>query len=307
MWPATKVLTLQQHLKDIAIDKGLANIIINISEASKYIRTALNNPDRFCSTGQQNIHGDRISYLDRKADEILLAYCKKSREVWQYCSEEREDLVQVGNTGYCVATDPIDGSSLVEANLTIGTIASIYMGEFDGLMIAALYILYGPLTTLVCSTAGNGTHEFVLDKSNQFVLSRQNIKLKNQGRIYGTASYNPRRETQHHRLVRKLMAEGYRNRYSGCFVADANHILMKGGGLFCYPKTAKYPNGKLRKLFELDSLAFIFKEAGGMATDGTTDILQLTAEYDLATTLPVYIGSRTEVRLARLYLANESK
>lgn len=300
MWKTSRKTTLKKHLATFSGYTKLNRIIYHVAEASKNIKASLNNPLRFTKTGRQNAHGDQVSYMDNEADDILLAYCKKSKSVNTYTSEDREVPVQINPDGsYFVSADPIDGSSLLDVNLTVGTIVCIYGDRrwFPDNIWGAVYVLYGPLTTLVYAIRGGGVHQFILE-GNNFILSRKNIELNYSGNIYGTPTYNPRCETSHHELITTLKDMGYRNRYSGCFAADANHILMKGGGLFSYPATKKYPEGKLRKLYELDPMSFIFHEAGGMSMDGYKSIICTLPKNGLETTSPVYIGSKAEVQLA---------
>jgi fructose-1,6-bisphosphatase I len=167
---------------------------------------------------------------------------------------------------------------------------------------AAVYITYGPLITMVYS-AGKGTHEFVLNREGEYVLSEENIILKEQGDIYSLGGLRKEWTPAHLKYIEFLEEEGYKLRYSGGFVPDINQVLIKRGGIFTYPALKKSPNGKLRLLFELQPMAFIIEQAGGMATNGKQDILSIKVE-DLDQRCPIYIGSRFEVEKAKGFLAN---
>jgi fructose-1,6-bisphosphatase I len=163
-------------------------------------------------------------------------------------------------------------------------------------MVAALYITYGPLITMIYS-AGKGAHEFVLNREGEYVLSEENITLKDKGSIFSPGGLRKDWTPEHLKFIEKLESDGYKLRYSGGFVPDINQVLIKKGGLFTYPALKKSPQGKLRLLFELQPMAFITEQAGGMATDGRQDILSIRVET-INQLSPVYIGSAYEVRLA---------
>jgi fructose-1,6-bisphosphatase I len=144
-------------------------------------------------------------------------------------------------------------------------------------MVGAMYITYGPLITMVYS-AGKGTHEFVLNREGEYVLSEENITLDEKGSIYSLGGLRKDWFSGHLKFVETLEGEGYKLRYSGGFVPDINQILIKRGGVFTYPGTKKDPKGKLRLIFELQPMAFLTEQAGGMATDGKQDILAIKPE-----------------------------
>jgi len=150
-------------------------------------------------------------------------------------------------------------------------------------------------------SAGKGTHEFVLNREGEYVLSQENIRLKDKGSIYSPGGLRKDCIGSHLKFLEYLEAEGYKLRYSGGFVPDINQVLIKGGGIFTYPALKKSPRGKLRLLFELQPMAFIIEQAGGIATDGKEEILSLRVE-DLEQRAPIYIGSRFEVEKAMEFL-----
>jgi fructose-1,6-bisphosphatase I len=228
--------------------------------------------------------------------------------VREYASEELEDVVKIrtGKEKYIVTADPLDGSSLVDSNLAIGTIIGIHKDSVLDIgrktMVAALYITYGPLITMIYS-AGKGAHEFVLDREGEYILSQENIMLKEKGSIFSPGGLRRDWMPEHLKFVEQLEKDGYKLRYSGGFVPDINQILIKKGGVFTYPALKKSPQGKLRLLFELQPMAFIMEQAGGLATDGNQDILSIKIE-NVNQLSPIYIGSVTEVQMAKKFLSS---
>jgi fructose-1,6-bisphosphatase I len=299
------IVDLRRHMWMDGVEAELRRLIWQIAVTGKYISAKIHESNRKLA-GFQNIYGEEQLSLDRSADEILKNQLQFSGFVRDYTSEEQETIVRIGqgNEKYYVTADPLDGSSLVDTNLAIGTIIGIHkesmMAEGRKTMVAALYITYGPLITMVYS-AGNGTHEFVLNREGEYVLSQENITLAERGSIYSPGGLRKDWTAGHLEYVEHLEQTGYKLRYSGGFVPDINQILIKRGGIFTYPALKKNPGGKLRLLFELQPMAFIFEQAGGMATDGRETILSRKVE-DLDQRCPIYIGSRYEVETAREYL-----
>ncbi|MEQ8215754.1 MAG: class 1 fructose-bisphosphatase, partial [Smithellaceae bacterium] len=149
--------------------------------------------------------------------------------------------------------------------------------------------------------AGFGSHEFVLNREGEYVLSQNNIKLKEKGSIFSPGGLRNEWTPEHLKFIEALEQDGYKLRYSGGFVPDINQVLIKKGGLFTYPALQKAPQGKLRLLFELQPMAFIMEQAGGRATDGKEDILSLKVQ-NVDQRSPIYIGSTTEVQMAQQFL-----
>jgi fructose-1,6-bisphosphatase I len=190
--------------------------------------------------------------------------------------------------------DPLDGSSLIGVNLTVGTIAGVYRGNVlapGEKMCGAIYILYGPLTTLTY-TVMNGVHEFVLSENGDFILHKENINISD-SKIYAPGALRKDYMPNHRRFIEKLEEEGYKIRFSGSFVADVNHILHKGG-IFAYPGHKGKEKGKLRLLFEANPMGVIVTQAGGAISDGYRDILKIKPE-EVSQRTPIYIGGRKEI------------
>lgn len=298
---------LRRHMWMDGVETELRRLIWQIAVTGKYISAKIHESNRKLA-GFQNIFGEDQLALDRGADEILKNQLQFSGSVREYASEEQDAVIKVGlgHEKYFITADPLDGSSLVDANLSMGTIIGIHQeavfGQGRKTMVAALYITYGPLITMVYATTNKGTHEFVLNREGEYVLSQEKITLKDRGSIYSPGGLRRDWTPEHGKFMESLEAKGYKLRYSGGFVPDINQLLIKKGGIFTYPALQTEPQGKLRLLFELQPMAFIVEEAGGMATNGREDILSLTVA-DLDQRSPIYIGSRQEVEQAREFLA----
>jgi len=300
------IVDLRRHMWLDGVETELRRLIWQIAVTGKYISAKIHESNRKLA-GFQNLYGEEQLSLDRSSDEILKNQLQYSGFVREYASEEQDRVVQIGKgtEQYFVTADPLDGSSLVDTNLSIGTIIGIHRESIfargKDTMVAALYITYGPLITMVYS-AGKGTHEFVLNREGEYVLSQENITMKEKGSIYSPGGIRRDCGEGHLKYLEYLESEGYKLRYSGGFVPDINQILVKRGGVFTYPAVNKSPSGKLRMLFELQPMAFIIEQAGGCATNGRDDILSLKID-ELDQRSPIYIGSRFEVEKAKEFLA----
>ncbi|MWV61931.1 fructose-bisphosphatase class I [Helicobacter saguini] len=194
-----------------------------------------------------------------------------------------------------VAYDPLDGSSLVDSNLTIGSIFGIYLNDFSGSnLIASAYFLYGPRLEMVAGVNHKSLH-FVYNYVTHAWDFVQEIRLKDSGKINAPGGTQKFWSKKHKALIESFFADGYRLRYSGGMVADLHQILCKGGGIFSYPATSDSPQGKLRQLFEVFPFALIFEHAGGGAINENERILNINTPHIHATT-PCYFGSRVEIQ-----------
>jgi len=299
------IVDLRRHMWMAGVETELRRLIWQIAVIGKYISAKIHESNRKLA-GLHNIYGEEQLALDRGADEIMKNQLTYSGFVRDYASEEQDSVIRIGKVHekYIITADPVDGSSLVDTNLAIGTIIGIHKEDVFGrgrdTMVAALYITYGPLITMVYS-AGKGAHEFVLNREGEYVLSQENITFKERGSIYSLWGLRRDWLPGHLKFVEHLEAEGYKLRYSGGFVPDINQIIIKMGGIFTYPALKKEPQGKLRLLFELQPMAFIVEQAVGKATNGFEDILSLQVT-ELGQRSPIYIGSPYEVNKAREFL-----
>jgi fructose-1,6-bisphosphatase I len=305
---------LRTHLSNNHVEEMLRRIMAHLADSARYIALTMQLVRRTMAGGK-NVHDDAQMKLDVVADAILKKRLEQETafDIRQFASEEQDRILLLKNSRgpYSVTVDPLDGSSLIDVNLAVGTIVGIYKGAIlNGRparrnLVAAMCIVYGPLTTLLY-TAGRGTHEFVLDPTGNFVLSNEKIKLRVSGEIYSPGGLARAWPANHARFIGELEERGYKLRYSGGLVPDFNQILLKRGGIFSYPALADAPQGKMRLLFEALPLALLIEQAGGRATDGRRDILEIVAK-DIKDRTPLYIGSVREIDMARGFLTSDRR
>ncbi|MEO2083237.1 MAG: class 1 fructose-bisphosphatase [Desulfurobacteriaceae bacterium] len=259
------------------------------------------------SAGKVNVQGEEVQKLDELANEILLENLKNCGKACQITSEEIEDCLVVSESGYTVAFDPLDGSSNIDVNISIGTIFSVHRDSVlkpGKEQLAAGYVIYGPSTMLVLSL-GKGVSAFTLDpESGNFLLSHPEVKLPEKGKIYSINEANREKWTEEglRRFIDFLKGEKYTLRYVGSMVADVHRTLFKGG-IFIYPADRKNTSGKLRLLYEASPMAFLVEQAGGAASTGKERILDIVPEK-LHQRVPVILGSRWEVEKCLEFLSN---
>lgn len=295
-----EIMNLNNFLIKAGTDENIARLILLFSEQAAIIK------DKFLisrgAADTRNIYGETQMALDKKADEILIAALQASGLVRWIATEEQPRIIEVkdAKTGYGVTIDPLDGSSLIDVNLAVGTIAGIYPGhvlEPGNTMLGALYILYGPLTTLTYTT-GSGVHEFVMDRRGQFLLLQENITIPD-GRIYAPGALRKDYLPYHLRFIEHLEADGYKLRFSGSFVADMHQILHKGG-VFTYPAFKDKEMGKLRLLFEGAPMGKVVAEAGGAISNGRGNLLDVKP-VSVSDRTPIYAGGKKEIALIESY------
>lgn len=298
----------RRHLRDQNISGNMVHLLCEIAEASKYVINAVRTGDLGVA-GTSNLYGEEQLALDVLSDRIMRKRLMYSGVVCNIASEEMDEILQVTSNPqgmFSVAYDPLDGSSLVDVNLAVGTIVGIYQGDNmlqpGRKMAGAIYILYGPRVSLVYSV-GKGVYEFTMNQLMEFTLTRENIQMKPSGNIYAPGGLRKKYTPENERYLRYLEEKGAKLRYSGGFVPDINQILLKGDGIFLYPGLNDTPQGKLRLLFELNPMAFLIEQAGGAATNGDIPILDIVPE-GLDQRAPVYIGCRNDVEKAREFLNN---
>jgi fructose-1,6-bisphosphatase I len=300
-------IDLRRHLREQNIEDNLIHLICEIAEASKYVINAVRTGDLGVA-GTSNLYGEEQLALDVLSDRIMRKRLVKSGVVCNIASEEMDEIYEVKPDNpdgkYSVAYDPLDGSSLVDVNLAVGTIVSIFAGcdllQEGRKQVAAMYILYGPRVSMVYSV-GNGVYEFTMNHLMEFTLTRENVRMQPSGDIYSPGGLRNKYTEGNEKFIRYLEAKGCKLRYSGGFVPDINQVLMKGKGIFLYPALNGSPNGKLRLLFELNPMAYLIENAGGAATNGKTPILDLKPE-SLDQRAPIYIGCVEDVNKAMEYV-----
>ena len=280
--------TIKEHLE--TIDNDLAALILKISSIAKTISDEL--PYRRGKADTKNVFGELQLVADKWADQFIIEELRKTGLVKTVVSEEQPDIVPLNDSGtFNITLDPLDGSSNIESNNLVGTIIGIYKESLPTQgkqQVAAMYILYGPVATLVY-TAQNGVHEFLYTKEG-FVLRGENMKLPEPGKLYGIGGLRKDWLPAFRQYIEQLEAEGYKLRYGGSFVGDFNQILHYGG-IFAYPALIEKPNGKLRLLVESNTMSFIVKQAGGASTTGKSSILDVVPE-NITQRVPTYIGNK---------------
>jgi fructose-1,6-bisphosphatase I len=285
-------MKLEEHLA--GCDADVKDLILKIGETCKTIAGGF--AGRQSTADTENVYGERQMALDKWADEVMIANLRDSGIVRYLASEEQPDILEFGSGELGVTLDPLDGSSLIGVNLAVGTIVGIYRGNVlrpGKDMVGAMYVLYGPLTTLTY-TVKNGVHEFVLDDKGRFVLQEESIRMP-EGKIFAPGALRKNYLPGHLRWIENLEADGYKIRFSGSFVADVHQILHKGG-VFTYPGFVGNEQGKLRLLFEGNPMGFIVTEAGGATSNGNMDLLSIKPEA-VSDRVPIYIGGKKEIEL----------
>lgn len=296
---------LSQLLRDIALAGKVVNREINKAGLINIVGPI----------GAQNVQGEDQQKLDVLANIRFIRALTKGGEACAIISEEDEEITDLSNDGkYVIAIDPLDGSSNIDVNVSIGTIFSIYrrvtpvgtpITKEDVMQkgkeqAAAGYLLYGSSTMLVYTT-GHGVNGFTYEPSlGEYFLSHPNMSIPEDGKIYSIneGSYNSFSMPVKN-YINFCRENNYSGRYIGSLVADFHRNLLKGG-IYMYPPTAASPNGKLRLLYECNALAFIIEQAGGAASTGEQRILDLQPE-ELHQRAPLFIGSKNMVNKVEEY------
>lgn len=299
-------IALNYFLRTEDIDPDIRSILYHIARAAKYINVSIRSKNTH-QEGTHNASGESQMQLDVLADTIITEHLRASGMLRRIASEEQDTSpILSGDRGqYFVAFDPLDGSSLINANFSIGSIFGLWSQEPDPgepigtHMVGACYALYGPRVTLVLAVKEKGVHEFELNEVGEFVLSRSHIQLEETSDYFSPGNLRATSgNEQYLSLVQQWIAERRTLRYSGGMVPDFNHILAKKGGIFTYPADGKYPEGKLRLLFECAPLSFIAEQAGGAGLNQTGQRILDTPLTDYHQRTPILVGSTADVQQA---------
>lgn len=300
----------------------LSRLLRDLGLAAKIVNREVNKAglvDILGSAGTTNVQGEEVKKLDVFANKRFIAALELGGQCCGVASEENTEFISFHDAvsreaNYVVALDPLDGSSNIDVNVSVGTIFSIYrrvsqakgpVTEEDFLQkgseqVSAGYIIYGSSTMLVYTT-GHGVNGFTLDPSiGEFCLSHPDMNIPKQGKTYSVNqgyyySFNEGVKSFINYCMEPDKATGrpYSSRYIGSMVADIHRNIISGG-IFMYPITADAPRGKLRLLYECNPMAFIVEQAGGRASDGTRRILDITP-HELHQRSPIFIGSEEMV------------
>jgi len=247
----------------------------------------------------ENTSGEEQLKLDVKSDYIIEQAFKDISIVKALVSEEKEGVLALHEDGkYTICYDPLDGSSLVDVNLSVGSIFGIYEGELKAEnLVASAYVVYGPRIELVVATKETKPQHYrAQDGLFNFI---DEITLDEKGKLNAPGGTQQNWCDYHKTFVDDLFAEGYRLRYSGGMVPDLHQILLKGGGIFSYPATSDKPYGKLRQLFEVIPFAFIYEQAGGQAVNAKGMRLMELIPNHPHDTSPCFFGSNYEITKLR--------
>jgi fructose-1,6-bisphosphatase I len=330
--PTTRLVTIGRHIieqqKQFPQATGeFSALLYDIAFAAKVISREVRRAglaDILGYTGTENVQGEEVRKLDEFADEVIFRAMDHTGRLCVMACEEREDIIPIPEEFKCghyvLLYDPLDGSSNIDANVSIGTIFSIHRkispGERGTLedclqpgskQIGAGYVIYGSSTLLVY-TAGLGVHGFTLDPTvGEFLLSHENIQIPKRGKIYSinegnTHNWddNTRRYIDHLKTPDKASERPYSSRYIGSLVSDFHRNLLYGG-IFLYPADKKSPKGKLRLLYEANPLGLIVEQAGGAVSNGRQRVLDIEPT-DLHQRTPLIIGSHDDVKEAEEFL-----
>lgn len=308
----------------------LSGILSSIRLAAKIIHREINraglSQDILGAAGSENIQGETQMKLDVFANETMKKALLAREDVAGFASEEDDEFVAFDNergrnAKYILMTDPLDGSSNIEVNVSVGTIFSIYrrispvgtpVTQEDFMQegrkqVAAGYVTYGSSTMLVYTT-GNGVNGFTYDPSlGLFILSHPDLKTPTEGKYYSinegqyaTFPQGVKRFIKYCQETDEASKRPYSSRYIGSLVSDFHRNLLKGG-IYIYPTSTVYPKGKLRLLYECNPIAFLAEQAGGMATDGINPILDIKPT-ELHQRVPFFVGSNSMVEQAAQFM-----
>ncbi|HEX4478795.1 MAG TPA: class 1 fructose-bisphosphatase [Polyangiaceae bacterium] len=307
---------------------NFTSLLNQITLATKLITARVRRAglaDALGYTGETNVQGEHVAKLDVIANDMLVGALRRRGHCAGVATEELEDAILFpDSTGsYLVVADPLDGSSNIDVDISIGTIfgilridrakgpptAASFLRKGNE-MVAAGYVIYGSSTVLVFTT-GRGVHGFTWDPSaGEFFLSHENIRCPDRGTYYSINEGYSGRWTEGVKkwaayVKETNVADGrpYSHRYVGSLVADAHRTLLKGG-IFAYPADLKTPNGKLRLLYEANPFALIFEAAGGVATTGRERVLDITPTA-LHQRVPLILGSTSDVETFRRFIAED--
>ena len=305
---------IEQQRQFPGVSGRFSVLLQEITTAGKIIGRQVNKAglaDTMGLTGRTNVHGEQVQRLDEFANTTIIRALDHTGLLAAMASEEMEEFFPIPDRHirgpYVLVFDPVDGSSNIDVNVSIGTIFSVYRREDDSPpprvedflrpgreQLCAGYLIYGSSTMLVYTT-GQGVHGFTLDPSiGEFLLSHEDIRIPERGAIYSANEGNANGWSDSVRgYLDSRRRAGYSARYIGSLVSDFHRNLLKGG-VFLYPGDERSPQGKLRLVYEANPLAFIVEQAGGRASNGSQSILDLQP-VQLHQRTPLIIGSRLDV------------
>ncbi len=272
----------------------MQTIFNTIKEIAFKIDHAIKTEDLGYSDSSNSSGEDQLK-LDVKSDYLVEEAFKDITLVKSLVSEEKEGVLELHEEGkYTICYDPLDGSSLADVNLSVGSIFGIYEGTLKAdNLVASAYVVYGPRIELMTAVKGEEPKHYRAQEGLFNFIGE--VSLNEKGKLNAPGGTQQNWADHHKTFVDALFTEGYRLRYSGGMVPDLHQILLKGGGIFSYPGTSDVPNGKLRQLFEVIPFAFIYEQAGGQAiNDKGTRLMELVPSHPHDTS-PCFFGSNYEI------------
>lgn len=281
----------------------MENIIRAIKKSCIKISHEIKNSNslELCKVkGEFNNSGDDVKILDILSNNILIDSLKNCSSVRTIGSEENKELIKTNNIQgeYMVCFDPLDGSSNIDCNITIGTIYAIYKYDNDNIInnghniVNAGYCLYGGCTQLIMADKSVNIYQLI---DNEFILTNKDIKMSSKGNIYSlNESNNKNWNPIYNELIENLKLQGYNSRWVGSLVADGHRTLIKNG-FFAYPSNIKNKSGKIRLLYEAYPFAFIYKVAGGYSSNGYKSILDIDYPENCHQKTPIILSSKYEL------------
>ncbi|ELZ86072.1 fructose-1,6-bisphosphatase [Haloferax elongans ATCC BAA-1513] len=286
---ATHDVNTADSTKDVrTIDK----VVDVIATTAPEIRTGL--PGRRVASEEENPSGETQMAADVFADDLLCERIGALDGVSEYASEERPEAIDVGSGNLSVAVDPLDGSSNLKPNNTMGTIFAVYDAPLPAHgrdLVAAGYVLYGPVMTMIVARKGS-VDEYVIYDDSSYELVREDVTLPDEGTVYGFGGRVPDWTEDFENFAREVEQDASRKlRYGGSMIGDVNQILSYGG-IFSYPGLRSAPEGKLRVQFEGYPIGYILETAGGASSDGTQSLLDVDKD-ELHARTPVHIGNES--------------
>jgi fructose-1,6-bisphosphatase I len=300
-------INFEKYLKEAGVEEGLRNLLTDLSREFVHMADDLKNYETG-HAGSQNVYGENQLKADITANNLFVNLLQNHQSVDSIASEELEEELKgkASGNGYSVAFDPLDGSSLVDVNLTIGSIFGIYKGPgFIGRkgseQVASIITVYGPRLTFMI-TVGKGVKEFIFDERDACFLLHSDIKFNGEKKLFAPGNLRAcSSEEWYVKLLDFWVKNDYTLRYSGGMVPDVNQILKKGSGVFTYPGYKDKPEGKLRLLYECAPMAFLAEQAGGEGTSGKMRILDIeVTKLDQKT--PVFLGEKKAMELVMSYM-----
>ncbi|ELZ98980.1 fructose-1,6-bisphosphatase [Haloferax mucosum ATCC BAA-1512] len=284
---ATKDINTADTAREI---RTIDEVVDVIASTAPEIRTGL--PGRRVAAEEENPSGETQMAADVFADDLLCERIGALEGVGEYASEERAESIDVGNGSLSVALDPLDGSSNLKPNNTMGTIFAVYDGPLPAHgrdLVAAGYVLYGPVMTMIVARDGT-VNEYVVYDDSSYELVREDITLPEDGTVYGFGGRVPDWTDDFEAFAREVEQDASRKlRYGGSMIGDVNQILTYGG-IFSYPTLQSAPEGKLRVQFEGYPIGYVIETAGGATSDGTKSLLDVDKD-ELHARTPLYIGN----------------